>query len=254
MTSSNFRTVIEVADGSYNLSSTNYGADIIIGSISHNATSTNYKARLGFLNYVYAVLSDLTPPNVTLRLEDYDLNWLTFNWSIIESGGYTIEKLWLVHNTTNETVHVMNNLNDINASFFPVHSNDTYILYMNITDGSGNNATYSVTTRTTDYATDFFTVYPIVIAVVAGLFLYLAIKMDKSNHAALQIFFLMMGIYTIIVMFNLMSVIGVSEGIAGLEDLSNSMYWVSILVAVFIVLFLLLKVIVEVLNAFWTGR
>lgn len=89
--------------------------------------------------------------------------------------------------------------------------------------------------------------YTMAVVIIAGLFFYLAINF-KNKHAVLQFFFLMMGIYMIIITFHLMYAVGDVENLSGIQELANGMYWVAILVAFVLVLYYILMLIYTVLT------
>lgn len=86
-------------------------------------------------------------------------------------------------------------------------------------------------------------------AIIAFLFAYLAVKIEKE-HPALQFFFLIMSIMTIIFTFILMASLADAADQTGIKELMEGMYEVNIIVMIFIVLYFMLTIIKEVLMSF----
>jgi hypothetical protein len=86
-------------------------------------------------------------------------------------------------------------------------------------------------------------------ALIACLFGYLATHLEKK-HPALQFFFLVMSVSTVIFTFVLMSTLATSVSEAGIAQLMDSMFRVNIIVLIVVILYFLLNIIKEVLLSF----
>jgi hypothetical protein len=90
-------------------------------------------------------------------------------------------------------------------------------------------------------------ILPLAVLVVAGLFFYLAISLEK-DFAHLQIFFIFVGVFTVIFGFALMGVVADAAGSANVQHLADSMLTVNIYFGIFLAFYVILMIIKSALE------
>lgn len=95
--------------------------------------------------------------------------------------------------------------------------------------------------------------FAVAIIIVAGIYWYLAFSLG-GDYRFLQILFVFMGLYMIIFSFGYMFTLANINSMADAQSLSEAMYWTGVILLIFMVFYLILVLIKNLLEGFHDGR